>query len=354
MPEAACTEILGHGFQKGSGRVGRSQKLENRLKVQLAVNAHIRHRLTLYDSILAADKGQDAKLTAREMVYSQVQAIADSWRATSSRAGSLIHKTSAPRGSAATLEANRQRRTLRDKAQANESQVLERALDGLCLNGKEREAGQRPKAAQRHALKVARKKAKEARKAAFREATRDQRRPNEPDPSIKMTKAKRKEVLRLQKEQKGRAGRNRKLRLTANGVELEPIEPDTYVPNYEEPSDEEPRKPRLLRSNYRPPGNTSTNSSDLADAPSDGMKLDAREQDLSVSARGPNSSVDPPRNSRYPLRRNRGRASVIHTDTEEGPGPVGESASVGRLLVEEPEWMDIDEISSRTKRVHLT
>ena len=342
MPEAACTDILEHGFQKGSGRVGRSQKLENRLKVQLAVNAHIRHRLTLYDSILAADEGQDAKLTAREMVYSQVQAIADSWRATSSRAGSLIHKTSAPQGSAATLEANRQRRTLRDTAQANEAQVLERALDGLCLNGKERGAGQRPKAAQRHALKVARKKAKEARKAAFRVTTRDQRRPNEPDPSIKMTKAKRKEVLRLQKEQKEKPGRNRKLRLTANGVELEPIEPDTYVPNYEEPSDEQPRKPRLLRSNYRPPGNTSTNSSDLADAPSDGMKLDAREQDLSVSARGPNSSVDPPRNSRYPLRRNRGRASVIHTDTEEGPGPVEESASAGRLLAEEPEWMDID------------
>lgn len=50
-------EILEHGFQKGSGRVGRSQILEDRLKVQLAVNAHIRHRLTQYDSILAAHKG---------------------------------------------------------------------------------------------------------------------------------------------------------------------------------------------------------------------------------------------------------------------------------------------------------
>lgn len=80
IPEDSCAEILKHGFEKGSGRVGRSKTLEDRLKVQLAVNAHIRHRMTNCDSILAANRGRDAKLAAREMVYDQVQAIADSWR----------------------------------------------------------------------------------------------------------------------------------------------------------------------------------------------------------------------------------------------------------------------------------
>ena len=134
IPDGACSEILEHGFQKGSGRVGRSRQLEDRLKVQLAVNAHIRHRLTQYDSILAASKGRNAKLAARETVYGQVQAIADTWRDPNPR-------TPAPKDSAATLEANRQRRIRNSKAQkltANEGQVLEEALSGLRLSENER------------------------------------------------------------------------------------------------------------------------------------------------------------------------------------------------------------------------
>ena len=117
MPEDACSEILEHGFQKGSGRVGRSGTLEDNIKVQLAVNAHIRHRLTQYDAILAANKGQDAKLVVREIVNGQVQAIADSWRATSSQAGDSLPRTPVPKDPAAILEANRQRRIRTSKIQ---------------------------------------------------------------------------------------------------------------------------------------------------------------------------------------------------------------------------------------------
>lgn len=396
IPKGACTEILEHGFQKGSGRVGRSKTLEDKLKVQLAVNAHIRHRLTQYDSILAANKEQNAKLAAREMVYNQIQAIADSWRATSSQTGNSKPPTSVPKGSASTLEANRQRRTTRSKAQTNpadEAQVLQEALDGLRLNGNQGEMGSRTEAAQRIAQKKAQKA---ARKGRFKETTRELLRQYELDPSIEMTKKKKKAVLRLQMEQnerprKGKYTRNvherqdsipttlkkravnRRLRVTANGVELEPIELDRYVPDSGlsndqtlEPrgndryvpdygsSDDQPRKPRLLRSNYQIPGNTPTNSRDLGDTPGDGVQLEARRHDRYVPTYGPNFSIDPPRKSRYPLRSSHRTPGDFHNDNEEGLGAIEEPTSEGRLLVEDLEWMDIDDISLRTAGVHLT
>ncbi len=245
IPETNCSEILQHGFQKGSGRVGRSQILEDKLKVHLAVNAHIRHRLTQYDSILATNKEQDAKPAAREMVYNQVQAIADSWRA------SRPSRTLRSSGSATILEDNRQRRNRRSEAQiksADEAQILETALGGLQLNENEREAWTHAEGAQRLAQKKAQKVARRNRSAR---TTLNLLHQYERDPSIKLSKKEKKEVLRLQKEPKKTTRkrgylqpvptgqnanlikpvereRNRKLRITTNGVELEPREVDRH------------------------------------------------------------------------------------------------------------------------------
>ena len=393
IPEGDCTQILEHGFQKGSGRVGRSQILEDRIKVELAVNAHIRHRLTQYDSILAASKWQDAKLVAREMVHGQVQAIADSWRATSSQAWNTKARTSVFKDSAETLEANRQRRTKGSKRQAtpaDEAQVLDEALGGLHLDEKQREARARVKTAQGFPQKVARKVAHKGRSRKLTRELLELLRQYELDPSIETTKNKRKRDLRLQieEDERLRKGRyrqtvhdrqdanqirpakqdNRKLRITANGVELEPrgqtlemrlgphaqtagrvVEHDRYVPDYG-PSDDQPPKPLLLRSNYRKPGNIPTDSGDLVDKQGNGLQLEAR------GARGYDryvSTYDSPRNSRYPLRSSHRRIDNFHTNTGDGLGSVKEPTREGRLLVEDSEWMDIDDISLRTAGVHL-
>ena len=84
MPSSSLTAILDHGFEKGSGRVGRVQKLDEVVKANLAVNAHIRHNMTAYDSLYStmkvADPSQDVRTQARIAVYDQVKQIADSWR----------------------------------------------------------------------------------------------------------------------------------------------------------------------------------------------------------------------------------------------------------------------------------
>ena len=378
IPKGTCSEILEHGFEKGSGRVGRSQKLEDRIKVHLAVYAHIRHRLTQYDSILAANKGQDARLAAREMVYGQVQAIADSWRATSSQVWNTEARTSIPRDSTAILEANRQRRDKLSKTQTvptDGPQVLEKALGGLRLDEDQREAEVRVDAAttaQRRSRKAVRKFAGKDR---FREMTQELLRQYELDPSIKMTKRQKKGVLRLQMEQKERLGKgkslrnvhkkrdpnrtkptkqeNRKLRVTANGVELEPREPDRYVPDYG-PSDDQPPEPRLLRSSYRKSGKTPSSKGDLVDTPVDGMQLEAsgaRGHDRYVPSDGS------PRNLRYPLRSNCRKRGDIHIYTDGGVNAIEEPTREGRLSVEDlardSELMDIDDISLKTAGIHL-
>ena len=180
IPEGACFEILEHGFEKGSGRVGRSKTLENKLKVQLAVNAHIRHRLTQYDSILASNKGQDAKLAARDMVYDQVKAIAESWRGGEFRLPNSKSPTRLTRDSAATFEANRQRRNR--ASNARKVTGLEEALRGMGLNESEREAAARTDAAQRRTQK-------KAQKAARRARARDKKKKEEATLSKKARKA---------------------------------------------------------------------------------------------------------------------------------------------------------------------
>ena len=378
MPEGACSEILEHGFQKGSGRVGRSGTIEDKIKVQLAVNAHIRHRMTQYDAILAANKGQDAKLAAREIVNGQVQAIADSWRATSSQAGDSESRTPVPKDSAAILEANRQRRIRTSKAQtttSSEAQVLEEALNGLRINGKEREANAPMEATQRRAQKKADKLARKTffrnkkRRDALRLHTEQQEGPGQSIHSQNIHKRQEKNALKPTKQ-----GGNRKLRITDNGLELEPKEPDTYMPFYE-PSDAQLPKPRVLRSDYPTFGNIPKDSHTIGDhvelepkgydryMPTSGLIQSIekpaksryplrRNRDRYVPTSRPNPSIDPPRQSRYPLRSSH-RTIGDFASNSEGLHRIEQSTNEDGRRAGDSEWMDIDDISLRTAGVHL-
>ena len=84
IPANSLNTILDHGFEKGSRRVGRTKTLDEIVKAKLAVNAHIRHSHTSYDSIYSAARvkndGKNIKAYARAAVYEEVHGIADAWR----------------------------------------------------------------------------------------------------------------------------------------------------------------------------------------------------------------------------------------------------------------------------------
>lgn len=76
MPADDLEAVLQHAFQKGSGRVGRSTTQTDENKAILAVEAHIRHTHTPYESLLEA--GLDRQ-EARNAVWETVQTIKDQW-----------------------------------------------------------------------------------------------------------------------------------------------------------------------------------------------------------------------------------------------------------------------------------
>ncbi|KKA19796.1 hypothetical protein T310_6221 [Rasamsonia emersonii CBS 393.64] len=76
MPEASLEAVLQHAFLKGSGRVGRSTTQTDENKAILAVEAHIRHTHTPYESLLEAGLDRNE---ARDAVRDTVQAIKDQW-----------------------------------------------------------------------------------------------------------------------------------------------------------------------------------------------------------------------------------------------------------------------------------
>ena len=141
ITEESLTEILGHGFLKGSGRVGRAAVLDEKLRISLAVNAHIRHKLTPYDSLLATTSDnnlrEDARRVARDQVHNQVHAIADSWREKKEKSinpkfedeqtGCIL----AVEKSAKTLENNRSRRKPKVKGRTVREDHEERAIDKI-------------------------------------------------------------------------------------------------------------------------------------------------------------------------------------------------------------------------------
>lgn len=76
IPPKCAMTVLQHAFLKGSGRVGRSTKQPDTVKARLAVEAHIRHQHTPYDSLL--DDGTDRN-DARAAVRKTVHALRDQW-----------------------------------------------------------------------------------------------------------------------------------------------------------------------------------------------------------------------------------------------------------------------------------
>ena len=84
LPEGEAEGIVSHAFEVGSGRVGRTSKVADDRKIDLAVRAHIRHAHTNYDSLLAA--GWDREL-ARDRVCGEVERIYNEWRSRKSSQG---------------------------------------------------------------------------------------------------------------------------------------------------------------------------------------------------------------------------------------------------------------------------
>ncbi|KAL4873788.1 hypothetical protein BDV12DRAFT_159611 [Aspergillus spectabilis] len=76
MPAETLDMILHHAFLKGSGRVGRTSTTSDERKAILAVEAHIRHMHTPYESILHAGNPRDL---ARRTVRETVQTIRAAW-----------------------------------------------------------------------------------------------------------------------------------------------------------------------------------------------------------------------------------------------------------------------------------
>ena len=156
------------------------------------------------------------------------------------------------------------------------------------------------------------------------------------------------------------------MKITTNGVELEAKEIDQYVPACES-NDRKPSKPRLLRCDYPIFDNTSTNDN----IPGEHMKLESNGLDKDaptnalnpgidrlgmsrypmrtrhVPMGGPKISIDPPSNSRYPLR-SKHRTNDDYNTIVKGLYPTQQSTSEDRLVTDDSQWMDINELPFRT------
>ncbi|KAF1928288.1 uncharacterized protein M421DRAFT_157865 [Didymella exigua CBS 183.55] len=76
MPEEENILVLKHGFRKHSGRVGRTGTIPLPRKVLLAVIAHVRHRHTKYDSLLARHV---ERTVARKAVNRNIESVMRNW-----------------------------------------------------------------------------------------------------------------------------------------------------------------------------------------------------------------------------------------------------------------------------------
>ena len=356
IPEGACTEILEHGFFKGSGGVGRSNRLEDRLKIQLAVNAHIRHRLTQYDSLLAANKGQDAKFAAREMVYRQVQEIADSWRATSSHAQNPKTRTLRSKYSAATLEKNRQRRAQQSNVRiksTDATQSLEGVLGQLRLNEHEEKAGGQVEIAQ---LIAQRNASRKARTASLVKVNQDLLHRYKLYPSIELINKKTIEALRLQREQAKNYRKTRGFPTFDNiptisgtfcdGLQLGRKGLGILMPISDRSAkvDTPDQSCFLLRSSHRTSDSTPMNN----DRFSNDVQLQQKEHESHVPVYVPTPNTHLPQQS-CSLRRNR----VVDFGNESGGSPFEKSEIEGGQSIKDSEWMDIDDIPSETAGMDL-
>ncbi|KAF2852105.1 hypothetical protein T440DRAFT_467343 [Plenodomus tracheiphilus IPT5] len=76
MPEIERMQVLKHGFQKSSGRVGRTGLIPLSKKVLLAVIAHVRHKHTGYDTLLSSGI---ARIDARKATRKKIEAVLKLW-----------------------------------------------------------------------------------------------------------------------------------------------------------------------------------------------------------------------------------------------------------------------------------
>ncbi|KAE8373114.1 hypothetical protein BDV26DRAFT_75270 [Aspergillus bertholletiae] len=76
MPVESLEAVLNHAFLKGSGRVGRTATKSDERKADLAVEAHIRHTHTPYESMLRTGTDREE---ARNAVWGLVKAIKAAW-----------------------------------------------------------------------------------------------------------------------------------------------------------------------------------------------------------------------------------------------------------------------------------
>ncbi|KAJ4373693.1 hypothetical protein N0V86_007836 [Didymella sp. IMI 355093] len=76
MPEKEKVLVLKHGFRKHSRRVGRTGTIPLPRKVLLAVIAHVRHKHTKYDSLLASNV---ERIVARKAVDRKIESIMRVW-----------------------------------------------------------------------------------------------------------------------------------------------------------------------------------------------------------------------------------------------------------------------------------
>ncbi|KAF2626288.1 hypothetical protein BU25DRAFT_422481 [Macroventuria anomochaeta] len=76
MPEEEKKLVLRHGFRKYSGRVGRTGTIPLQRKTLLGVIAHVRHRHTKYDSVLA--RGVE-RAVARKAVNRKIESVLRDW-----------------------------------------------------------------------------------------------------------------------------------------------------------------------------------------------------------------------------------------------------------------------------------
>ncbi|KAL3467572.1 hypothetical protein BJX64DRAFT_248028 [Aspergillus heterothallicus] len=86
MPVEDLEIVLEHAFLKGSGRVGRTSTTSDEHKALLAVEAHIRHMHTPYESLLrSGTKREDA----RKAVWNTVQSIRAAWEGKNTKPSTL-------------------------------------------------------------------------------------------------------------------------------------------------------------------------------------------------------------------------------------------------------------------------
>ena len=77
MPENERTDVVERAFEVGSDRVGRTTKLDEDRKLELAVIAHVRHTHTEYDERLAS--GEDREYI-RQDIHRDVVCVIERWQ----------------------------------------------------------------------------------------------------------------------------------------------------------------------------------------------------------------------------------------------------------------------------------